>query len=728
MLWLLLAALDAAELGEGSTDLTGPMTPSAQVVTLTNLDDPVRVDDVEVRGRRGAARLAPETELNGAEIDALGAYDIGEVLDRIGETLGVGDEPMVIINGKRVANSSVFSGFPPDALVRAEVLPPEAGGLYGGKPGQRVVNLVLQRRFSSHDARMIGSRPTQGGTSSLSADLRRSAIAGDKTHQSGVRVSRDSPLRADERERGHENEGPGAGAITLRPRSDAVSANVNLTHSLGQWAGVFSLSGQARESRPVSRLGANIVEGRRQYENLGVSAGLSGTALGWSVQGNMNGQASRSRDEGFADIRNENQSLGFNGTAGRTLMEWPSGAVVANLGGNFLGTRSVLDRNQARTTTTFHTGEVRGSLSVPLSKAGEEQGKWSGLGDVLATLGGSVRQSSAGGGDEVNAAFAWTPNKGVRLNGVWSASSDSVPDLQRFEPVYFDTPMVVFDFRTGEAVEIAPIRGGNPDLRPPHTESLSLTASIGPFSRWSLAGNLGYLRTESTDGIGALPDLTEDVEAAFPDRFQRDATGRLISIDFRPMNLGSTQTEGLTSSLNFNLPRPAGVAANEATVVRVALNYNLRLGSTLSLASGLPELDRLKGDGGGVSRQDARAMLDARRGRWGVNASARWEEGYRTRRFSGQDGSGDLITAPYTAVDLKLSFQMTSTSVRAANADEEGGARRRSAGLQLSLEVSNLFDARPEARLGDGAPAPGYGRDWQDPIGRSVRLSLQRRF
>lgn len=34
----------------------------------------------------------------------------------------------------------------------------------------------------------------------------------------------------------------------------------------------------------------------------------------------------------------------------------------------------------------------------------------------------------------------------------------------------------------------------------------------------------------------------------------------------------------------------------------------------------------------------------------------------------------------------------------------------------MNLEVENLFDARPEARLGDGSAAPGYGRDVQGPI------------
>jgi hypothetical protein len=46
----------------------------------------------------------------------------------------------------------------------------------------------------------------------------------------------------------------------------------------------------------------------------------------------------------------------------------------------------------------------------------------------------------------------------------------------------------------------------------------------------------------------------------------------------------------------------------------------------------------------------------------------------------------------------------------------------------VELEIANLFDARPKARLGDGRPAPGYGRDDQDPLGRTVQLSLKRRF
>ena len=727
MLWLPLVSLVAMGQGEvaGVDRFLGRAAGQA---ATQNLDDPVTVDDVDVRGRRGAARVPAETELSGAEIDALGAWDIGEVLQRMRETLGVGETPMVIVNGRRVANSSVFSGFPPDALVRAEVLPPGAAALYGGAPGQRVVNLVLQRRFSSHDARVAASRPTQGGTSSLSGDLRRSAISGENTHQIGLRASRDTALRAEERDRDLPGDGPQAGAVTLRPRADAVSANATVTRSLGDWSSVINLNGQVREARSVVRLGADVVESRRQNESLGGSVGLSGIAVGWAVQANLSGAASRAREDGFADARYENQTMGLNGSAGRTLFDLSTGPVVVNLAADLTQTRAVTDRDDGRATTRSYTREARGSLAAPISKANAGSTTGGGIGDLLATVGGSVRATGAGDGDEVNGALLWTPRKGVTFNGLWAISTDSVSDAQRFEPLYRGAPTAVFDFKTGQAVEILPILGGNPNLRPPQSERWSLTGALGPFTAWGLSATLGYQRSEAIDGIGALPELTEDVEAAFPDRFDRDAGGRLISIDYRPLNLGSSLTEGLNTNINFNLPRPTGQAANEALILRVAISHSLRLRHTVALLPGQAELDRLRGDVGGVSRQDARVMIDARRGRWGVNASARWQEGYRTRRTSGRDDPRDLLRSPFAAVDLKLSFQMTPSPRSSSRGGEEGLSRRPGGGLQLALDIENLLDARPNVTLGDGSPAPGFGRDFQDPLGRVVRLTLQRRF
>lgn len=197
--WLSLAAVIAG--GQDGAAIKVVPTSLPQIARQEqDLDQAVQVEDVEVFGRRGAALTSPEIELDGADIDALGVWDINEVLERMAETLSLGERPMVLINGQPTPNVDAYKGFPPGALARAEVLPPQAAGMYGAAPGQRVVNLVLQPKFSSYDGRVAGSRPTQGGTSSLSGDLRRSAIAGRNTHQVGLRLSRDTALRTGERD------------------------------------------------------------------------------------------------------------------------------------------------------------------------------------------------------------------------------------------------------------------------------------------------------------------------------------------------------------------------------------------------------------------------------------------------------------------------------------------------------------------------------------------------
>lgn len=711
-----LAALGQAQGAPPIQDLrAGPIR------VQQSLDDLVRLDDLEVRGRRGAGLIAPEIELDGYAIDALGAWDIGEALQRLAETYGIGDAPMVVVNGKRVANPGAFTGFPPNALMRMEILPAQAASLYGGAPGQRVVNLVLHRQFQSYDGRVSGGAPTQGGTSSLAAELRRSAIEGERTLQLGARVSRDTALLSSERQRG-EVEDPRA-TTTVRPASDLMALNMSNNRPIGDWSAAITFNGQVRKSSSRMRFGDQVINNIRQNDNLGASLGLSGTALGWRVQMNATGQAARASEKVMDKTRSESRSIGLNGSAGRTFVDLPAGPLIANFTASFMENRSTIERfNQYPSATSFQASEAKASVTVPFAKSGEKQGLLRGIGDAAVTVGAGFRDTGTGAGDEVNASVSWTPQPKVRLNGLWSASNDSIAENLRSEPSYYDAPRVVFDFQTGQAEEIVPIMGGNPNLQQPRSERVSLMASLGPFTEWGVFANLGFQRNKITNGISPLPDLTADIERIFPDRFVRDAAGRLTSIDYRPLNLSANLTETLSSSLNFNFPRPAGRPTTEATTVRFAMNHSYRLRNTLELTPGLPILDRLRGDGGGLSKQDARLLIDARKGAWGLNATVRWQDGYRTRKWSGLDGERDLLVAPLTTADLALSFRMM------ARAQAGGGGGQRSSGLQIIFQITNLFDERPSASLGNGIPAPGYGRDDQDLLGRSVKLSLQRRF
>ncbi|QYC09315.1 TonB-dependent receptor [Brevundimonas nasdae] len=722
MAWL---PLIAAFVTGHSAAILEPVEASRSQVAAQKLEAPVQVDDVEVFGRRGAALTPPQLELDGADIDALHAWSIDEVLKRMGEILALGEQPMVLINGQPTPNLSAYTGFPPDALVRAEVLPTQAGGIYGAASGQRVVNLVLQSQFSSYDGRLVGTRPTQGGTSSLSGDLRRSAIAGRNTQQIGLRLARDTALRAGERKGYLARDESDDEIVTIRPESASALVNLSATRALGDWSGVFSMNAQTQDSRGIVRFGNDVVATDRSFENLTASAGFSGQAIGWFLQANLNGRAAWSRERGLQDLRNDSQAFTLTGSARRSLLDLPAGALTGNLNTSLMTNRSVGTRDGVSIDNAFQSQDLQALLAVPLSKAGAASFPRRLLGDLAATFGAGVRQSGGGGGEELRAGLSWAPHRGIRLNGEWVGSTESVPDIVRTEPEYYGAPIVVFDFRNGEAVEILPLRGGNPDLSPPRSDRFSLITALGPFTSWAISANVAYQRAKASDGIGALPGLTEEIEVAFPERFQRDPEGRLISIDYRPVNFSSTLTESLSTGLNFNLPRPTGVGEGKATVLRIAVNHTLQLSSIIQLRGGLRELDRLHGDGGGLARQNARVMVDARRGPWGANVSAQWQDGYRTRRVGGQDGPGDLVVSPFTTVDLRLSLQLTSSGLRMP---AEDGPQRRSGGVQVNLDIENLLDARREARLGDGSVAPGYGRDVQDPLGQTVRLTLQQRF
>lgn len=688
-------------------------------------DAPVWLGELEVKGRRGAALVDAEIELDEAAIDALGAYDIGEAVQRLTEDYALGEAPMIIVNGRRMADPNVFSGFPPDALMRLEVLPPQAGALYGAiDPSRRVVNIVLQRRFHSRDGRASVKRPTAGGMTNTAANLRQSSILDARTRHLSLEVGADTALRAGERDQDREN-GPDVDKITLRSPSESIAVNVTQTGVIGDWSASLNANARAQETRSISLRGGEAVESRRRSQAVAMTAGFGGDVAGWSSQLTLNGALSHGEQSGLsrADTRQQaiSASLGLN----RPLLDLPAGAMAASLSARLSGSRSISERPEGRQTFSGRARDLAGSLSIPLSRRGAGGDRAFGaLGELSMTLGGNMSDADAGSGEGFNAGLAWSPLSKIRVNASWSTATQSVSDQQRFDPQHYGEPTVVFDFRRGEAVEVLPIFGGNPDLRQPRADLFSLSASGGPFTTWALQGSLNYHRGEIVDGIGALPDPTPEVEAAFPDRFHRDADGRLISVDRRAINFGSGLTETLTTNLGATFPWSSSEDGAGRGVVRVSINHNWQLTNRTTFHAALPVMDRLSGDGGGVPRHQVGLSVDVRRGQWGLNSAARWRDGYRVRRDSGRDGTGDLRIKAFKAVDLKITYQFA----RNLPTQESAGGARRGTGLQVELEVSNLFDARPDARLDDGRAAPGYGRDDQDPVGRTVSLTLRRRF
>lgn len=153
-------------------------------------------DDIVVTAKRwGQAAIVAETELNADEIAAYGARSIGELIGNIAPLIdGKGDAPAILVNGKRIGSPAEITDYPPEALNRVAILPPEAAVLYGYASGQRVVNLELKQKYASWDTDAGVTVPTAGGRRTAQLAVGRTAIDGDARWNVQVTASDDTAL------------------------------------------------------------------------------------------------------------------------------------------------------------------------------------------------------------------------------------------------------------------------------------------------------------------------------------------------------------------------------------------------------------------------------------------------------------------------------------------------------------------------------------------------------
>jgi hypothetical protein len=708
-------------LAETGAQAAPPVAPAA---SRQGADGSNVVDSLTVTARRGAAEVPPEVEYGADEIDALGADTIGQVIGRLNAMNGGEGGPVVIVNGQRVVDGGIVRGFPPDALVRVEVLPPKAGAIYGAnRPGQRVVNVVLQPHFVSHDAGLNRSAPIRGGTATTTEVLGLGLINNNDLSVGGVQASQTSSLRADERP-DYVAAHPAAEGSTLRPEGRSVGLSLAAMRKIGRVSSALNAQAQRQDSRSVVISGGRAVVNRTGGDSLNLSGGAGGEVRQWNVQASVSGQAARTKVSGLAASRTTSEGGGFTANLSRGFKVLPAGTLRLNLSGRVSGSRTSTETKLAHADYSSRNSQVGATVSVPLIDRKQFDGR---LGDLSASLSATRVGSDAGHGDSLASGFYWMMGKRLSLDGSWSRSTDAPTDTQRFAPINYGDPRLIYDYRTGQSVEITPTTGGNPDLRTSRRDSMTVGARVGSFSPWRINTAFKLTHGVSANAIGGLPEPSVEVEAAFPERFRRDAAGRLVAIDQRPINIQRSSSTTLSTNLNLSIPLGAPVKpGGRRRLAQVSLSDTWKLSDSTLIRTGLPRMDRLAGDGGGEGRHTVSLFANGSSGPWRVSVSGAWNSGRRSRAMAGQDGPNDLVIASSKSASLSLGYAFSQRTPPPV-----GGApvtRRRNRGFDLSLDVSNLFDARAKARLGDGRPAPGYGRNDQDPIGRTVRMALQGRF
>ncbi len=742
---LCAAASGQGSVGETSGDTDSPDGELARATVVAT--DP----EIVVTARYGEALMASEMELGEQEITNYGAGTIGELVHRVAPLTGrIDEQPIVLINGERVDSTGGIYGFPPEALERLAILPPEAAGRYGYSENRRVVNLVLKKHFVSWQAQASLSLPTAGGQQARRLSLGRFVIDGKSRWNAQGQVSHDTALLKSERSDGRMRDPAtpvDAGDYwTLLPASRAMSFTAGVTRPLGAFSGSLNLNASLSErlqllgpAGVLPPLADLALRGEQRSESVALSLGVSGPVAGWRTnltarysQSWSAGTLERAGDPVLADrLRSHAESLAAQLSATRPVLSLPAGQVTANVSIGANTSRSINRRRDAGAndprSIEIHRrqADARVSFSFPVTSSRGDG--FTALGDLSIDLGGSV--SAASGAplrSRYEAGVSWKPLAAIELRAA-ASFAQLVPTVDQLGGPIVEEVRQTYDYARQEIADPVWISGGNPDLGRGNLRGLSLRASLRPFPGrpWTLSSE--YQRQTATGGAGSFPALTPAVERAFPDRVVRDPSGRLILVDARPIRIVRDLNERISNSLVMAF-LPTNKAATEGAELRaagtwqmnVALNHDWLLRSELATHPGLPSLDRLRGDSA-QSRHTLGFQVVA--GRSGLNATLDgiWQGGYRFRGVNTPNGQRDYRFHALTRMNLRL-------AIEPQHLWPELKKMPWLSDLSLSFDVQNLLDSFRRATLDDGSALAGYERYEVDPLGRTIQLTVRKRF
>ena len=932
-LCLLAGAAHAPLLAQQALPSAVPAPVEAQDVGIDEPEaDEPPVEEIVVQGTRprGAVLgdIPAERSLTGRDIRAYGAGSLSELLDALApQTQSArgrgGGGPVTLLNGRRISGFSEIRDIPPEAIERIDILPEEVALKYGYRADQRVVNVVLRRRFRAVTAEAEAGFATAGGRGAHEVDLDVLRITEDGRWSADLEYRRETPLFESERDLVQSAPGrpfalqgnvaaatPGAeidpalsalagsplaiapvpasaaagqpplaafasGAVaatdlapyrTLLPERDElslsgtlnrtvlgdISATVNARFDASSTTGRFGLptaSLLVPAGNPFSPFASDVVlyryldvpgvltrDADSRSGHLGIALNGDIAPWRWSLTANYDvGRTTTRNDAGLdlADLqarldaddpqvnpfgtldglvveaardraksidRNANAELVANGS----LIDLPAGdlSVTLRAGAATLGIDSDAVRGGLveRRDLSRDRANLQGNLDVPL--ASRRRDVLSAIGDLSLNANLEVEQlSDFGTLTTFGYGLNWSPIEALRLIASVT-EEDGAPSIRQLGDPALATPNVrVLDFVRGETVDVTRIEGGNPDLRADSRRVTKLGLNFRPWEERDLSLRVDYVRSRTRDPIASFPTATREIEAAFPDRFARDAEGRLLRIDARPVNFERADTEELRWGISFSKPigtpgrqgdgrrgaRPEGAAAPDAAGrpattqgargarqggaagtpapqdgqgrpapgadrpiagsdvpglgrlrggfgrggfgdrggrLQLSLFHTWRLEDEVLIRQGVPELDFLAGSAsgnrGGRPRHEIQAEAGLFKDGLGVRLNAAWQDATLVR--GGPDArDGDLFFSGVTTLNLRL---FADLGQRRALVDKNRWMR----GMRVSVAVDNLLDTGVRVRDEAGVTPLGYQRDYLDPLGRSVRITLRKLF
>ncbi|WP_336090976.1 hypothetical protein [Pseudomonas sp. CGJS7] len=666
----------------------------------------------------------------------------------------------MLLNGRRTSSYREIRDIPIDAISRLEVLPEEAALAYGYRADQRVVNLVLKPDFRSTAGQLRGTVAGDRGYSGGAADATGLTIDDDARTSINVRAESGSGSGVGiPTERLSPKEGVGAdpvaGALsgtrrearagfTLHRRIDAVGATGNLEvgHSDGRARGDF-------EQAPAQR---SIRKTTQDEVHAGVVLDANAGRWYWSVVANAD--ASRDRIDNDASgrrggdrARSRLRSGDVDATANGPLFPVAAGEATVAIGAGAKTLRLDSDRHRGGVSSGRSLGRDSGDVSVsfdlPVSRRGSG---FASLGNLAFNGNAQVqRLSDFGTLKAIGAGLYWSPVPRLDLIASWTREQ-AAPTLQQLgEPALETSGVRLLDFTSGQSLTATVVSGGNPHLQADRRNVVKFGANWKPLQDSDFRLRADYVRARLSNPISDLTASAPVFEAAFPERFVRDAGGALIAADFRPVNFASARRDLLRLGFDVSvrlgaeaeedapaedaMPAPMQIANGPQPVrtlfspsdggrVWFSLTDTIALTDRATVRDGLT-LDYLRGDAVGHSGGRPRHDLEARMGYYDNGRGAVLSTHWRSATRVATAGSGELRFSPYTTLDLRLF----------ANLDQRIGLISKYPwleGVSIHLEATNLLDARPRVRDRSGLAPLAFPPDSQESAGRAIGIVLRK--
>lgn len=148
----------------------------------------------------------------------------------------------------------------------------------------------------------------------------------------------------------------------------------------------------------------------------------------------------------------------------------------------------------------------------------------------------------------------WTPRPWLNLIVSQTRDEQAPSQAQLGNPLISTPGAAIFDYATGQTVFVTALSGGNPNL----VNDVRTVRKVGltwkPFSSQQFSVTANYIWSDIRNPISSFPAATAEIENAFPDRFVRDASGRLVQVDYRALNFADQKRSEIRWGFNWFVP------------------------------------------------------------------------------------------------------------------------------------------------------------------------------